>query len=89
MIKKRRKILFILNLTALGQRFRNLSSLDAKPPGERCFYSTLTDEADGKKLLSKVTPEGQGLAVERPSALGFLPQANMPMLTVEPVKFRK
>jgi len=54
----------MLDLTALEARFRNLSLLDAKPPGKRCFYSNLRNGGMEKTLAWTGTvaqPEGQGL----------------------------
>jgi hypothetical protein len=52
-IKKRRKILCMLNLTALERILKNLSYLDAKPLGERCLYSTASHARMEKNTASQ------------------------------------
>jgi len=47
-IKKRREILFMLNLMRWKRVSETSACLDAKPPGERCLYSTATRGAMGK-----------------------------------------
>lgn len=63
-IKKMRKILFMLDLIALPRIYQNLSYLDAELPGQRCFYSTPSRERMEKTLPTAWTdshPEGQVL----------------------------
>ncbi|HWJ18109.1 MAG TPA: hypothetical protein VNR65_05190 [Geobacterales bacterium] len=59
-IKKERKTLFMLDLMRWKRVSETSASLDAKPPGERCLYSTATGGGMGKNTASRVNAEGTG-----------------------------
>ena len=66
-IKNKRNILFMLNLMRWKRVPKDLSYLDAKPPGEGAFNCTATNARIGKKRTRKRAgklrePEGQGPA---------------------------
>jgi hypothetical protein len=56
--EERRKNEFMLDLLRWQRVSEASAFLDAKPPGERCFYSNLRGTEMEKTLLA---PEGQGL----------------------------
>jgi hypothetical protein len=65
MENKGRRILFMLDLSALLRISETSAQLDAKPPGERCLYSnprTGGMEKNTTGARGPDEPEGQGLA---------------------------
>ena len=57
----------MLDLTALTAHSQNHSELDADPPGEGCFYSTLSNARMEKNAAVggiPEKPEGQGRAIK-------------------------
>ena len=62
-IKKRREILFMLNLMRWKRVSEASAYLDAKPPGERCLYSTARNVGMEKNTAGRgkvEEPEVQG-----------------------------
>ena len=75
MENKGRRILFMLDLSALLRISETSAQLDAKPPGERCLYSnprTGGMEKNTARPGGLEVPEGQGLAASTSKLLKHL-----------------